>query len=266
MIKLIYHGQSVGAICKRIATVSNEQIKAVNDREIPLWIDGVTVRWDSLWRGQSDIEINTQESVALARNKSASRRALEGLCPTTWFNKWDVELPCIVRPRKHFGGRKFFVCNSWPEFKRARLTCKRGWYASELVNKLREFRVFVFQGEILAISEKLPREISHQVAWNLTLGGGSRTLRRATWKDQVWSQPLICAAREAIKRLRLDFGAVDIGWGTGQGSSLPRAFVFEVNTAPGLAKEYTIKKVAEAFWKVGIKLEDQRLKRSRAND
>ena len=49
-------------------------------------------------------------------------------------------------------------------------------------------------------------------------------------------------ARRAIKALGLDFGAVDIIWNDKQG----KAFVLEVNTAPGLEGQ-TIEDYAEGF-------------------
>src|SRR2546430_11619511 len=53
------------------------------------------------------LELQFKDAVKLCRNKSESRKVLGDLAPITWFNLKDVELlPAVVRPRKHYAGRK----------------------------------------------------------------------------------------------------------------------------------------------------------------
>lgn len=200
----------------------------------------VLIRWGSRWPGAADITINTAEAVRMARDKRQSRRLLRGLCPTTWDRRGDVQVPCVIRPRRHHAAHGFHVCRSIAEVPRAIARCGLGWYASELIEKVNEYRVFVFQGRVIRVSEKLPPTVGravHDVAWNLANGGHSRTLKRKAWPITV-----AVAAIRAANRLGLDWTAVDVGVARDG-----RVVVFEANTAPGLTNPNTIEQIAFAF-------------------
>ena len=196
----------------------------------------VAIRWGSRWAGRADIEINTAEAVALARDKRGSRQALRGICPETWWQRSQVQLPCVVRPRRHHAGNRFFVCRTPDALNTAINRCGPGWYASELIEKTNEYRVFVLQGRVVCVSERFPANAT-DVAWNLAAGGRLINVKRGAWPLNVAHKSI-----EAARRTGLDWAAVDACV-----DNRGRVLIFEVNTAPGLKNEYTISQIAWAF-------------------
>ena len=139
MVTLLYHARTNGAICKKIAAVCDGKIQAICDKIQPLNLDGVLVRWDSKSPDfTANEEINSAEAVRFSRNKRESRLELAkaGLAPATWVRSKDCEFPCVVRPKRHYGGRNFFLCNTLAEVKAAIARCGAGkWYASKYIEK-----------------------------------------------------------------------------------------------------------------------------------
>jgi hypothetical protein len=94
--------------------------------------------------------------------------------------------------------------------------------------KTHEYRVHIFQGDILDITEKRKRN-----------GTGSRE-QSIIWnhdneyvfcrEDVVCPWDVLDASLRAVEALQLDFGAVDVGYDREHN----QVAVFEVNTAPGL--------------------------------
>lgn len=90
--------------------------------------------------------------------------------------------------------------------------------------KDRELRVHVFNGNIIAVAEKLRKHGEDPDYWIRSYGNGWVFARpRGAVPDHV-----LRAADSAVRALDLDFGAVDIGL---RGDT---CVVFEVNSAPGL--------------------------------
>lgn len=201
----------------------------------------VLIRWGSRVDAKADIEINSSDSVTLARDKKGSRQHLTGLAPTTWYRESDVRTPCVVRPRRHHAGKKFFVCNSAAEVRSAILKCGPGWYATTLVDKASEYRVFVLQDRVIRISTKSQRNVG-EVAWNVGRGASAAGLARKNWPINVAK-----AALAAARKLNLDWAAVDVCVDK-QGNAL----VLEANTAPGLQNgSRALEQIAWAFAWVG---------------
>jgi len=95
------------------------------------------------------------------------------------------------------------------------------------VKKSDEYRVHIFRGTIIFLQKKMLRKGSE--------GNNFQIRNHANgWifgsKNIAVPQDVVEQALLAVKALRLDFGAVDVGW---QESS-QKAFVYEVNTAPAL--------------------------------
>lgn len=103
----------------------------------------------------------------------------------------------------------------------------------------REYRVHVFQGEVLAVSRKMPKEdveVNEDVRNNET--GWYFSLRNT---ERVHEQIKEVAIR-SMDEISLDFGAIDLMW---DGST---AKVLEINTAPALSPGGTIiNKYVEKF-------------------
>lgn len=237
---IVYRSQSASFAAKRVASASEGHIRAVQqDGYRHLAGDSAVIRWDcydDLPIPSGVRDINPAAAVRAAREKGAARVTLAELAPPTWFNRADVQIPCVVRPRRHKAGNKFFVCRTHQDVAVAARRCGAGWYASRLINKSREFRVFVVGGRVAAVSERSAGD-SHEVAWNLALGGRLRNLNRPEWPVDV-----LKAAITAMGRVGLGFGAVDACIDTDG-----RIWVFELNTSPALKNKFTISQLAKAL-------------------
>jgi glutathione synthase/RimK-type ligase-like ATP-grasp enzyme len=97
------------------------------------------------------------------------------------------------------------------------------------IKKMHEFRVHVFNGQVIDIQQKKRRngledeEVNYKVR---NLEGGWVFCREGV---EAPSPVLDCAIR-AVDALNLHFGAVDVIWN----EHYERAYVLEINTAPGL--------------------------------
>lgn len=235
MVNLIYRAESVGPVCRRIAKVDPENFRVVRDDAVNIW-DGLSIRWGSKLPGLRLPILNSAESVTLASDKAGSRRVMGDLAPVTWTVQEDIKLPCIIRPRTHHAGKRFFVCTTPLEVRRAIRRCRVGWYASEIIDKAREFRVFILQGRVLCVSERFAGP-GAGLAWNMALGG-----RLLNVRQNDWPIPVCQVAIQGAGALGLDWAAMDVALDM-QG----RAWVFEANTAPGLRNPHTISCIARGF-------------------
>lgn len=237
MVTLIYHGNSIGPIVKRIASESGDTIRAIQDTALPARIEGTVIRWDSRARVLADKTLNTVEAVKLSKDKKAARIAMAGLCPTTWTKFSTVQYPALFRPMKHFAASKFFVCKDQQEGIRATKRCGfQRWYASPIIQKKLEYRVFVFQGHILKVVRRFHKDPT-QVAWNIANGGGSVKVSKKNWPIAVCRQAIL-----AGRRIGLDWFAADVIVDNDD-----KPYVLELNTAPGLQKDMTIEMLAYIF-------------------
>lgn len=119
-------------------------------------------------------------------------------------------------------GKGIVVLNDFPDTKTPLYT--------QYVNKKQEFRVHVFNGAVISVREKLLKKgLQPSRIRNTNNGYVFGHARNLTEAKQTC---LHVQAVEAVKALGLDFGAVDIIWNDHYG----RAYVLEVNTAPGLSE------------------------------
>lgn len=240
MTVIVYRSRSASFAAKRVAAaakgliaVQESNLGSVDTEDVDTF-----VRWDSFepFELGDGPDLNPATAVVDARDKAVSRRILLELAPQTWFNKADVQVPAVIRPRRHKAGARFYVCRAASEVLRAVKRCGLGWYGSRLITKTREFRVFVVQGRVVAVSERFPAN-STEIAWNLARGG------RLINVDRVdWPVPALRASIAAMQRLGLGFGAVDVCL---DGDGHP--WVFEANTSPALRNKWTIKQIAKGL-------------------
>lgn len=126
----------------------------------------------------------------------------------------------VGRPDKHTGGRGFWKINSMEDLRKAlRGTRKKraATHFMDFVEAPREYRVHVFKGKSIRISEKI-----HGTT-GLTAHGDYTTAKPRHDVSHVRS-----AAKQAVQAVGLDFGAVDIL------ANDTDCWVLEVNSAPGL--------------------------------
>lgn len=121
----------------------------------------------------------------------------------------------IGRPDNHMKGRGFWRVDSNSRFMlalRGTRKKKAATHFMEFVEAPREYRVHIFLGKSIRISEKEHTEFHVYT----------------TVKPQHNIKHVRKAAKQAVKALGLDFGAVDVL------ADDERAWVLEVNSAPGI--------------------------------
>lgn len=123
----------------------------------------------------------------------------------------------VGRSDQHTKGRGFWLCRSWSDVQRAlRGTRKKkpATHFMEYIEAPREYRVHIFLGNSIRISEKQ--------------FDGSSKHKYVTIKPQHRVKHVRKAAKKAVEAVGLDFGAVDIL------ADDDNCWVLEVNAAPGL--------------------------------
>lgn len=125
----------------------------------------------------------------------------------------------IGRPDKHTKKRGFWRIESLSDMNKAMQGTRKKKAAThfmEFVEHEREYRVHIFKGKSIRISEK-------------------NFLEDGTYTTKKPGEIRLCkvrdAAKKAVEAVGLDFGAVDI---LARGDNNEEVFVLEVNAAPGL--------------------------------
>lgn len=188
--------------------------------------------------------INSARSIHWCSDKRVSRLAMQEAgvsVPTTYTTEELTNvgggLTYVLRPSRHAQGRNLFSgtaaeCRthiaSNPQY--------RGGYASLLINKVAEYRVFVCQNRVVWVAKKTPGN-PDQVAWNVAQGGRFDNVR---WGD--WPKNVIIESLKAAKVSGCDFCGVDV-----MVDADGKAFVLEVNSAPSQTSPYRQSCVAKVF-------------------
>lgn len=178
-------------------------------------------------------DLNKHSAIALACNKLKTFQALEAQgyehipiwsdsrfeIYNLWANYPDHKVYCRTTLTGHSGNGIVIASNSY-ELVDAPL------YTIQTKHK-HEYRVHVFKGKVIDVQQKkkkLGSTISNSGIRNHSNGW---IYARC---DVVPPDCVLTAATEAVTLLGLDFGACDIGYRERD----DKAFLFEVNTAPGL--------------------------------
>lgn len=135
------------------------------------------------------------------------------------FNNMEWRWPIVGRPDSHTRGRGYWLCNNLSDIQKALRGTRRKQPAThfmEFVEAEREYRVHIFKGKSIRISEKsfFIDDTGHK--------------DYTTTKPQHNIKHVRKAAKKAVKALGLDFGAVDVL------ATDDECWVLEVNAAPGL--------------------------------
>lgn len=130
-----------------------------------------------------------------------------------------VPMKFIGRPDQHSKGRGFWLIDSYISLRKAMNGTRRKKPAThfmEFVEADHEYRVHVFNGRSIRISEKsYPSRETDRFWW--------RAIKPTSNVKHVRK-----AAKQAVKALGLDFGAVDVL------ATENKCWVLEVNAAPGI--------------------------------
>lgn len=146
--------------------------------------------------------------------------------PEFWTNRADIPedaYPVVCRTVLNgHSGEGIVIADSEDELVDARLYVK-------YINKQHEFRIHVGSGEVISIQRKA-RRLSvpdDEVNWRVrNLDNGFIFARQGIDLPEGVADVAI----KAVEALGLDFGAADVVYNSGD----RRAYVLEVNTAPGL--------------------------------
>lgn len=213
MLHIVYSGRSKPTALKLAQENEDINISRTNDGDI---------NWG---RARANTKLNPDIS------NVTNKRIMRGL-----FAEHDVPTPLLMdvgeamqavlagkevvgRPDRHTKGRGLWRCKTAVDVKKAITGTRRKKAAThfmEYVESDREYRVHVFQGKSIRISEKVFNEDK-----SYTTGKpGNIKLRRVRE-----------AAKLAVEAVGLDFGAVDV---LARGADNAEVWVLEVNSAPGL--------------------------------
>lgn len=190
--------------------------------------------------------INHPDSVKMASNKLAAFRAMKANSVSipkyttdinealTWINNGSTVVERHLL--NSHSGNGIILCSDRNDLQQAPMYV-------EYIKKKHEYRVHVFNGEVIDVQQKKRRvnfdgEINHQVRNHHT----GWIYARGNIRYDVAIEQLAINAVNSINGLI--FGAVDIIWNEFQN----RYYVLEINTAPGL-EGTTVQKYQEAITK-----------------
>lgn len=246
MNNAIIRARGFGKISCQGISEKSERMTSYLREEVPDEKYDTIFRWG--YRGnipQCRLEVNTTPAMGLVGDKGKFRElcAEEGLAPRTYrtFERMARHMllgkrtPLVIRPIHHKQGKNLHVIKDMDEAVAAAEQYSE-WYASELIDKVCEYRAVVVQGRILFIYEKVPDDRS-QVAWNHAQGGTSEVLKWSNWPSNVVENAI-----RSFNLSGLSFGAVDI-----MVDRDGNAYCLEINTAPETTSEYRQKCFAKAF-------------------
>lgn len=193
------------------------------------------IRWGSATRSPKKPRriINKRTAVEVASNKlTAFDRLIEGHVRIPPIFKPEqinhhTPFPLLARRARGQGGKDIVLCMQRSDIPRMNNVS----FYSHYIPTAREFRVHVFQGEVLKISEKiLTDEEKFKVPWIRNFDNGY------TFRQMRNDLPAYLKARvrdtgiHAVEAMGLDFGAADVILGDDG-----EVYVLEINTGPGLS-------------------------------
>lgn len=201
------------------------------------------VRWGSVATSPipMDKQLNPSSSIKFISNKSLCRmflnRTLRLFVPASGrsleeYLSMGGYFPALLRPSKHSQGKNMWLVFGEDEVKRIlekeqELFAKcNGYYLSQYIEKSKEYRVFVVQGRVVCVAEKIP-ENPYSIAWNNSQG--ESVFNNVRWGD--WDIRLCSIVLKTYNKVReesgLDFAAIDVIQSV-NGS----IYVLELNSAP----------------------------------
>jgi glutathione synthase/RimK-type ligase-like ATP-grasp enzyme len=193
--------------------------------------------------------VNTSEAIHQVNEKTSFRKLLQedkpDIVPQTWFNSNDVPnldningavWSVIVRPHKHAQGKQLYLCSNVRDLAEAVQRCGVGYYISEYIPKVAEYRVAIVSGRAVWVAHKTPAD-ANAIAWNVARGG---RFDNVAWGD--WPLKVVKTAIEGFNLSKLDFGGVDV-----MVDAEGKCYILEINSAPSLTSPYRQECMGKAF-------------------
>lgn len=183
-------------------------------------------------RAALNLTIDKYNSLIFLKKKGVSVPAIVPLTNTTIFG---FSYPALARNINHSKGTDIILCLQTTDAEKALQKGKE--FLIEYIPTLTEYRIHVFNNNIIKISEKILTDELKTIPWIRNLENGY-TFRKVKNPCSELTEQI---AKQAVKALNLDFGAVDVIVGD---NGFP--FVLEINSGPGLVPS-GIKKYGRAF-------------------
>lgn len=209
--------------------------------------NSVIIRWGTReeLEMKNSIIYNKSSSIKNATDKFKSRlifREKGVISPKLILNPLEYREGTIViaRPHVHSKGKNFKVIKNYEQLVNH---WREGWYYSEFVDKIREFRVHVGHSKVLALMEKHDPN-NGNIAWNRAINDSQPfTSVKAEQADNEKLRSVLIEAIKAVNALELDMGGVDVIL-----DANGVAYVLEVNTAPTLNSSPAVAKKWAKYW------------------
>lgn len=240
---------SARALRNEIANISGERL--VITLEYPS-LGKVGIRWGNSafqTNGVTDLNLNSAMLVRLMSNKKLFSDKYRN---DFWVPDFRKDTPSsenfpvlIRRTMSGFGGVGIIPCDTYSEF-------QQSWdgtgYWTKYINLSSEFRVHIFDGEVLRIFKKVRESGIEESKFNI------RNADRGWHFSPIEKIDSLMGLRELAKifwnktqeffHLEHGFFALDVGWN----KEAKRYFILEGNTAPGIVHNpNTLRLYAERF-------------------
>lgn len=233
---------SLALIFPKLKTQKKEFVVGTKEQQVLPHIDmrnRIIIRWGSPFDTEKipdSITFNSRNSVRIATDKPRARKVLfdAGInvpkMVTPDFAK--INYPLIARERLHTLGKNFIVIQDYNTFgSHYNKYAPQGWYYSEYIHKVQEFRVHIGHGKVLSVLYK-PKG-SDPYNWNRT----QTDIPPTPIEPQQWNLTVIKESIKAINALRLDFAGIDV---IVDEHGIP--YVLELNIKPGMSATFSTQK------------------------
>lgn len=218
-----------------VRVLRTDRLSHQRERDWVSTSSGMLIRWGTTAATSAPLssQFNKSQAIHRVNDKRGFRKLLmenqPELVPHTLFSlseDYTDHHPLVVRPQTHAQGRNLWLVHDREQLENLLNSTPQlsgQWYASKLIDKIAEYRVYVMQGRVITVANKTPDDPS-AVAWNVAQGGRFDVVR---WGD--WNLEVCRVAIDAFNYSGLDFGGVDV-----MVDREGKAYVIEINSAPSL--------------------------------
>lgn len=236
MVTILRNKGTGAKACAYIADSMEREVSVVRADEGQPYDQDVLIRWGSGAEGSGKKALNTAKAIYGTSDKRNFRRRLaeKDLAPRYWDDLYSLQKsgfknPVIVRPTYHQRSEEIYLCETLSQVQKVldKESMNEGYYISEFIDKVKEYRAFVAQGRIVFMIEKFPPD-KKSVSWGCVADGD---FEFCYWSE--WPLAVAKCAVDSFLQSGLHFGAVDVLL-----DKSGKAYTLEINTAPYLTPFY----------------------------